>query len=173
MLFYLSTCCDHGRGLVDESPIGSRSAIAPQPGYFNNGFIPSIEFTPKIAAKALSNNEDTSPLYPPYPRTEGSFSQSASLISSTFYGNFQILLLLSSSPFYALHCSFAFTIASESQVVNFLTARLRVETSRWICQPAAMNKALETLQRHKALGVTHRQQTRTALDVVRQQGLHT
>ena len=161
--------CDHGREL-DEGPKGPWSAIASQPGHFKNVFIPTIQFAPKIAAKALSNSDDTSPLFPPYPRTEGSASQSASLLPSTCYGKLLGPALMSSSPFYALHDLFAFAIASESQLINFLTCHLRLESSRWKRQPTAMTSVLESLQRHKALLVSHRQQTNNILDVVRRQG---
>ena len=55
-------------------------------------------------------------------------------------------------------------------MINFLTARLRIKTAHWQRNPAAMNRVLESLQRHKALMITHCQRTSTTLDVVRQQG---
>ena len=77
---------------------------------------------------------------------------------------------MSSSPFYALHDLFAFAIASESQLINFLTRHLRLESSTWKRQPTAMTSVYDSLQRHKALLVIHRQQTNNILDVVRRQG---
>ncbi|KAL8899445.1 MAG: hypothetical protein Q9207_006203 [Kuettlingeria erythrocarpa] len=45
--------CDHGRDL-DEGSKGPWSSNPSQPGFFKNVFIPTIQFAPKIAAKALS-----------------------------------------------------------------------------------------------------------------------
>ncbi|KAL8743433.1 MAG: hypothetical protein Q9190_004218 [Brigantiaea leucoxantha] len=72
---------------------------------------------------------------------------------------------MSSSPFYALHDLFAFAVASESQLINFLTAPLRIETAHWTRNPDAMNSVLESLQRHKVMMVAHRKQMSTTLDV--------
>jgi hypothetical protein len=135
-----------------------------------NAFIPTIQLAPKIAAKALYHSIDSLPQFPLYQGAEEILSQRASLLSSPGYGNFLSASLMLSSPFYALHDLFAFAVASQSQFVNFLSAHLHAETSRWIRQPAAMNSALEPLRRHKVLLIAHRQQTNNTLNVMRRQG---
>jgi len=97
-------------------------------------------------------------------------SQSAALLASSSYGRFLSNSTMQSSPFYALHELFTFVLAAESQFINFMAARLEAETTRWTREPEAMESALETLRRHKALLLAHKRQLAVTVRVVRFKG---